>query len=167
MRTDDSAPGIPSGRSLRSREEMALLQRYADHDDPLLIVGAPGTDWTAAARALDYQGPRQGRAFIPVDCAALPGPPLAELAELVRMAAGGTLFLNHVHALAHDRGSAWPRLLQDACAAGNAAGVRVVAVTAADRPTPDLPGVVRVDHVPARARDAAALPLPLPACGLA
>lgn len=167
MRTDDSCSSRTSvRRSLRGREEMALLQPHAGRDEPLLIVGASGADWTAAARALHYQGPRQGRAFVPVDCAALTAPGSA-LAGLLRLATGGTLFLNQVHALSPDGPDAWPRLLLDACTAAKAAGVRIVAATGSARPAPDLPGVLRVDMAPLRgAGDLAAVGPPQPTCGL-
>ena len=128
-----------------------LLRRYADCDAPVLIEGETGTGKELAARQLHYAGPRRARAFVPVNCGALPDTLIeAELfghrrgaftdartarAGLVDHARGGTLFLDEVDALSGKGQVTLLRFLQDRCyrpvgeSQSVQADVRVVAAT--------------------------------------
>lgn len=99
-------------RSPALRRVMGLLQRVAQHNAAVLIVGETGVGKELVAQAIHYHSRRRGRAFIDVNCAALPEhlveselfgyekgafsgaektkPGLFELAD------GGTLFLDEV-----------------------------------------------------------------------
>lgn len=79
---------------------METALEHAAADTPLLIHGESGTSRARVARAVHYLGPRRGRPFICLDCAALQGTPLeSTLPGLVQLAAGGTLFLDEVASL--------------------------------------------------------------------
>lgn len=79
---------------------METAGEHAAADTPLLIHGESGTSRARVARAVHYLGPRRGRPFISIDCAALQGTPLeSTLPGLVQLAAGGTLFLDEVASL--------------------------------------------------------------------
>ena len=47
---------------------LGKLTRVAPHDEPVLIVGESGSGKEALAQALYLLGPRQGRAFVSVNC---------------------------------------------------------------------------------------------------
>ena len=99
-------------RSPAFRRVMGLLQRVAQHKAAVLIVGETGCGKELVARAIHYYSRRRDRAFVDINCAALPEhlveselfgyekgafsgaentkPGLFELAD------GGTLFLDEV-----------------------------------------------------------------------
>jgi DNA-binding NtrC family response regulator len=58
----------PPIRTLRS-----LIERAAPSDVPILILGENGTGKELAARAIHDLSPRRGRAFVKMNCAAVPG----------------------------------------------------------------------------------------------
>ena len=97
------------GESDRIRALRALVRDLADADVPMSIVGETGTGKVSLARALHDAGRRRQRAFVVVDCAALPEALLeAELfgGGLPRRRPGrletaerGTLFLENIDRL--------------------------------------------------------------------
>jgi two-component system C4-dicarboxylate transport response regulator DctD len=104
-----------TGHSAVMRELRARLRAVAATEADVLIEGATGTGKEAAARALHEAGPRAGRPFVQVNCAALPeGLIESELfghetgafpgATRTRFgkfehARGGTLFLDEIDSL--------------------------------------------------------------------
>jgi len=91
---------------------MAMVERVAHHQAAVLIVGETGVGKELVARAIHEQSPRNGKAFVDVNCAALP----EHLVEselfgfekgafsgadttkpgLFEMADGGTIFLDEI-----------------------------------------------------------------------
>jgi len=100
------------GKSAAMREVFRVLEQAAARDITVLVTGETGTGKELAARAIHYQSARKTKAFIPVNCGALP----ADLVEselfghargaftgavgvktgLFEEADGGTLFLDEV-----------------------------------------------------------------------
>ena len=100
------------GRSARMREVYALLEKAAQVEATVLVLGETGTGKELAARAIHYHSARRVGRFVAVNCGALPG----ELVEselfghargaftgaaaakpgLFEEASGGTLFLDEV-----------------------------------------------------------------------
>ena len=101
----------------------------AQSDATVLICGETGTGKELFSRAIHYQSPRRGKAFMPVNCAALPDHLFenelfghsrgaytdASSAEkgLVAEAEGGTLLLDEVDALSLPSQAKLLRFLQD------------------------------------------------------
>jgi DNA-binding NtrC family response regulator len=77
MTPDTFAPaldaGLPDllGASPAMRELLALVRRVAPHASTVLVTGETGSGKELVARALHRLGPRAGRAFVPVNCAAI------------------------------------------------------------------------------------------------
>ncbi|KQP47704.1 hypothetical protein ASF44_23885 [Pseudorhodoferax sp. Leaf274] len=108
---------------------IGMAQPHAAGDMPLLLSGVPGPGRDLVARAVHYLGPRRHRPFVPVRCAALDGTPLeTALPGLVRLAEGGTLFLDAIESLSA-RGQ---EMLWSLVQAGSESRVRWIAATAVD-----------------------------------
>src|SRR5262245_23563622 len=72
-RRPGSDPGTGlNGSSAAVRRMTARIDRLAETDVTVLIRGASGTGKERVARALHRLGKRRGRAFVAVNCAALP-----------------------------------------------------------------------------------------------
>jgi transcriptional regulator with PAS, ATPase and Fis domain len=117
------------GLSPAFEDVLDLLHRFACSKAPMLICGETGTGKEQAALAAHYLSGRCERAFVPVNCGALPDTLLeSELfghsagaftgacqarQGLVREADGGTLFLDEVEALSGRGQGVLLRFLQD------------------------------------------------------
>jgi transcriptional regulator with PAS, ATPase and Fis domain len=100
------------GRSPAIREVLALVRRARDSKATVLLSGETGTGKEVIARALHESGPRAGRAFVAVNCAAFPDTLLEselfghtrgaftgadrEKPGLFAEANGGTIFLDEI-----------------------------------------------------------------------
>jgi transcriptional regulator with GAF, ATPase, and Fis domain len=117
------------GRSPAFVAAKRLISRIAACDAPVVIEGETGTGKELAARAIHYQGARQNRAFVPVNCGAFPDTLIenelfghkrgaftdarTEFPGLLRLADGGTLFLDEVDSLTLRAQGTLLRFLQD------------------------------------------------------
>ncbi len=94
---------------------LSMVGKFASSPMPVLITGEAGTGKALVAQLLHRHGARPGGPFVHVDCAALD--PALQVAELVgvergdehtgehrpgvfELASGGTLYLEHIEALA-------------------------------------------------------------------
>jgi DNA-binding NtrC family response regulator len=64
--------GSLAGGSRQMREVMSLIETVAPSSASVLILGESGTGKELAARTIHELSPRNGRAFVAVNCAALP-----------------------------------------------------------------------------------------------
>ncbi len=117
------------GESAAFRKVLEKIPVLADVDPPVLIHGETGTGKELFARAIHYHGARKGRAFIPVNCGAIPDhlfenelfghrkgaftDASTEQQGLVQEAEGGTLFLDEIDALSPSAQIKLLRFLQD------------------------------------------------------
>jgi two-component system, NtrC family, response regulator GlrR len=142
------------GKSPSFVAAMALIERYAPSELPVLVEGETGTGKEMAARALHYSSPRQGMPFVPINCGALPDSLVenelfghqkgaytdAKAAQrgLIALAERGTLFLDEVDTLSAKGQVLLLRFLQDRSYRPigsdrlHTADVRIVAATNAD-----------------------------------
>ena len=60
------------GESPGMRRMLELIRRVADTDASILVVGESGTGKELVARSIHANSRRRARAFVPIDCAALP-----------------------------------------------------------------------------------------------
>lgn len=139
------------GKSYAFSQMLALVEKIAKTQVPVLLEGETGTGKEMVARAIHYRGPRKAHAFVPINCGALPESLIdtelfghvkgsftdarADHPGLVETAARGTLFLDEVDALSPKAQVALLRFLQDGsyrpvgARAERKADVRVIAAT--------------------------------------
>ena len=100
------------GRSRAVERLRELIRRAAPTESNVLILGESGTGKELVARSLHILSPRRLRAFVPLDCAAVPedliesellgheegafAGAVARRPGLIESAAGGTLFLDKI-----------------------------------------------------------------------
>ena len=124
-----TAPLRLIGRSPCFLAALALIERMARFDAPVLIQGETGTGKELAARAIHYQSARRHAPFVALNCGALPEALVeSELfgcergaftdarqarTGLVAAAEGGTLFLDELDALPQRAQVSLLRFLQD------------------------------------------------------
>jgi formate hydrogenlyase transcriptional activator len=117
------------GSSQALRKVLAQAARVAPMDSTVLILGETGTGKELIARAIHKRSKRSGRAFIRVDCAAIPASLIASelfghekgafTGALQRhlgrfeLANGGTIFLDEIGELPAETQSALLRVLQE------------------------------------------------------
>jgi serine/threonine-protein kinase PknK len=148
------------GRSPAVVGMLQLVDRAAESSLPAVIVGESGTGKELVARALHDHGPRRDRAFVAVNCSAVPEPLLeSELFGHVRgaftgadrdrrglfeVADGGTLFLDEVADTGPAMQAKLLRVLQDGVLRRvgdhKTRQVDVRVVVAAQRPLAELVG---------------------------
>lgn len=158
----DAGEGKPSrcrfdslvGTSGSFQKQVDKVELFAQADSPVLVLGETGTGKELFARAIHYHSGRKGKAFIPINCAALPD----QLFEnelfghvrgaytsascdgrgLVQEAEGGTLFLDEVETLTPSAQAKLLRLVQEreyrplGCTQTRVANIRIVAATNCD-----------------------------------
>ena len=155
------------GNSPAMREIFALIRRVAHNRSSVLITGDSGTGKEVVARAIHYHGNRAEKAFVPVNCTAIPEGLLeSELFGHVRgaftgahtskrglfeEAAGGTIFLDEIGDMSMLLQGKLLRVLQDReirPVGGNktsAVDVRIIAATNQDLAVAMEEGTFRED----------------------
>lgn len=132
----------------RLREDILDLGQADSH---VLIDGETGTGKTLVAHALHAVGPRAGRKFVTISCAAwsedqlaakLFGPSEEGTLPLVEEARGGTLCLEDIEALSHALQS---RLLTVINEQGTPPETRIIAICNEHAPDKTLEDVLRSD----------------------
>jgi DNA-binding NtrC family response regulator len=166
----DRTDGVLLGESAAAARLRQEIQDAAASDDDLFISGPPGSDHEAVARAVHHHSLRATRAIISVNCALLSpdssdadtdaggGDVLGKL----RLAEGGTLYLEGIQYLPSQAQRVLAAWLRGAEAGRQAGDVRVIASTtrdvdqelAAGHLTPELHRAFRstLDLAPLRAR---------------
>jgi len=117
------------GKSRAMQEVFALIEQVAGSRSTVMVYGKSGTGKELVAKAIHYNSPRSTKAFVPVNCAAIP----AELLESelfghekgsftgaiatkvgkFELATGGTLFLDEVGSMRLDLQAKILRALQE------------------------------------------------------
>ncbi len=117
------------GQSEGIRNVLSLVERVADSDSTVLVTGESGTGKELIARAVHFNSPRKSKAFVPINCGAIPGELLeSELFGHVKgaftgavnnrtgrfeLANGGTLFLDEIGELSLNLQVKLLRVLQE------------------------------------------------------
>ena len=117
------------GQSQSVRRALARVAQVAPTSAAVLLLGETGTGKELIARALHQRSPRSGRAFVRVNCAAIPATlieselfghekgaftgAVAARAGRFEAAHGGTLFLDEIGELGVDLQAKLLRVLQD------------------------------------------------------
>src|SRR5687768_7305365 len=152
--TSNSRTPTLIGESPVMKKLFSVIQRVAPTDASVLITGATGTGKELAARAIHDQSPRCEKAFIDINCSAIPETLIeAELfghqrgtftgahenrSGLFEKASGGTLFLDEVDALNLSAQAKLLRVLQErtvrriGARANIAIDVRIISATNCD-----------------------------------
>ena len=123
------------GRSAIMQQLFALARRVAPHARHALVTGETGAGKEGLARAIHGQGPRRGKRFVILNCAAVADESEAGLFEA---ADGGTLFLDEIGELAAPVQAKLLRVLETGevqrigAAPARVADVRIVAATSRD-----------------------------------
>ena len=100
------------GKSKKMREVYDLIEKVANSTANVLVLGESGTGKELAAKAIHYNSPRHDKAFVAVNCGAIPDTlieaelfghkkgsftgAIADRAGLFEQAEGGTLFLDEI-----------------------------------------------------------------------
>ncbi len=117
------------GVSPKMQRVYRLIEKVSQHNYPVLVLGESGTGKELVARSIHFAGPRQNRAFVPVDCSALV-PTLIESElfgyvkgaftgavhskiGLMEAAGSGTLFLDEIGDMPIDLQAKLLRALQE------------------------------------------------------
>lgn len=127
--TSGNAGGLLGNSAAMRKAKDQIRQAAAADGATVLILGETGTGKEKAAKALHEQSARNERAFIPINCGALPSGLLdVELfgaakgaytgqagprKGAIRSADGGTLFLDEIGELSHDGQAGLLRVLQE------------------------------------------------------
>ena len=142
------------GQSEEIRKVLSMIERVSDSDSTILITGESGTGKELVAKALHYNSPRASKAFVPINCGAIPGELLeselfghvkgaftgaiATRAGRFEVASGGTIFLDEIGELSLNLQVKLLRILQErrfepvGSAKTQEADVRVIAATNID-----------------------------------
>jgi DNA-binding NtrC family response regulator len=142
------------GKSARMRELFELIRRLSSSAATVLLTGESGTGKELVARSLHVNSPRQGRPFVPLNCATIPDTLLdselfghkrgaftdarADRAGLFVEANGGTLFLDEIAELSPALQAKLLRVLQEGeirplgASRAERVDVRVIAATNKD-----------------------------------
>src|SRR5688572_16156444 len=153
-RTSNSRTHTLIGESTVMKKLFSIIQRVAPTDASVLITGATGTGKELAARAIHDLSPRCEKAFVDINCSAIPETLIeAELfghqrgtftgahenrSGLFEKASGGTLFLDEVDALNLSAQAKLLRVLQErtvrriGARANIAIDVRIISATNCD-----------------------------------
>ena len=134
------------GTSEAIRSTRLLLSRAVDSHCPVLLRAETGTGAAHVARAIHYAGPRRAGPLLAVDCAELPDcvqeaelfgregltPGASDGVGLLRLASGGTLFMDGISHLSATTQAHLLRYLDQGGSDGPAPISRVVASTHRD-----------------------------------
>lgn len=153
--------------SAAMKTALAMVARVAEHTTTVLITGESGTGKEVIARAVHRSSPRAGRAFVAVNCAAIPESLLeselfghvrgaftgatADKAGLFEAADGGTLLLDEIGEMPVPLQSKLLRVLQESeirrvgDQRNKKVNVRVLAATARDLASDAAAGRFRED----------------------
>jgi transcriptional regulator with GAF, ATPase, and Fis domain len=155
------------GSSSALQEVLSRIAKVAPSDSTVLITGETGTGKELVARAIHKRSQRAGRAFVSVNCAAIPGSLIASelfghekgafTGALQRrigrfeLAEGGTIFLDEIGELSAETQIALLRVLQErefervGSSHPITANVRVIAATNRDLVAAAAAGTFRMD----------------------
>lgn len=142
------------GQGEEIRKVLSMVERVADSDSTVLVTGESGTGKELIAKAIHYNSPRASKAFVPINCGAIPAELLeselfghvkgaftgaiANRAGRFEVASGGTLFLDEIGELSLPLQVKLLRVLQErrfepvGSAKSQDADVRIIAATNVD-----------------------------------
>jgi two-component system response regulator HydG len=124
-------PGIwpPGGRLASHAAHLPAIEKVSQHNHSVLLLGESGTGKEMIARSIHFMGPRQTKAFCPVDCSSLVSTLIeselfgyvkgaftgatASKMGLLEAANGGTLFLDEIGDMPVDLQAKLLRVLQE------------------------------------------------------
>jgi len=155
------------GLSAKMQHVYKMIERVAQHECPVLILGGSGTGKELVSRSVHFSGPRKNHPFVPVDCSSLV-PTLIESElfgyvkgaftgalqakrGLLEAAQGGTLFLDEIGDMPLDLQAKLLRALQErevrpvGSTERRQINVRIIAATNRDLETAIRTGAFRQD----------------------